>query len=308
LGFELVLPKYGFESVGGYDALKSYLRELINLQRNPIADDWGLEPTRGILLFGEGGTGKTYITKAFAYEAGLPFIKVDRSDLFGGIVGESEQKVRNLIRIAEEQSPCILFIDEFDQIGQKRDQVMSTDSGVGRGVMTMLMSYLGDESRQAIVVATTNVIEQLDEAIIRAGRFDDRIPMFHPDASARAEILKVHLNIRRKIKTTGVDLSEIVRRTANYSGAELETIVKKAGHIALAQGKKSVTMKHFDLAIKEVSIPQGRVERIKRFNDLAKQFATSTSLLRAQIAEQKSTVTRTAKAAEHKRRTKMQKV
>jgi len=244
-GYELVYPRLGWEAIGGYATLKQYFsNHVIEIIKDDIARKWGVGASRGIMLFGIGGTGKTLFAKAMAKELGLPFIKISSTELFGGIVGESERKVRNLTKVAEENAPCIVFIDEIDQIAMKRGMVLSTDSGVSRRVQNMLMDWMGDDERKAIIVGATNLMPQLDDAFIRAGRFDDKIPLLPPDTEARRDILRVHSQVMRNIplSLTPEEEEKIVEDTSLYTGAEIELLVVSSARIARTRKQTSVDM------------------------------------------------------------------
>jgi cell division protease FtsH len=236
---------------------------------------------------------------AFAHELEIPMMLVKREHLFDRYVGGTEEKIAQLVRNAEANAPILLFIDEFDSIGQSRDQVMSTDSGVGRGATTAIMSYLGDRNRKAIIVATTNVIEQIDPAFLRAGRFDERIPMLYPDLEGRVEIMKVHLNVLNRIPSRQLDLEQLAKDTPYWSGAEVEDLVLTASRIALRQDAKTVMMKHFDEAFTEVQRPPTRSKEMDKFIAIARQYSSSPKLLESQLKEAAGTtqVTSRAKAA-----------
>ena len=288
-GFTLTYPKLGWEAIGGYETLKEYIKQnIINIIRDEKAREWGVGATRGILMFGIGGTGKSLFAKVMAKELGLPFIKVSSADLFRGIVGETERRVRQLQKVAEENAPCIVFVDEIDQLGLRRDMVAITDSGVSRRVTNMLMDWLGDDERKSIIVGATNVIEQLDPAFMRAGRFDDKIPFFPPDFEARKEIIKVHTSVVRKIpsKLRERDLDIIAKWTKYYTGAEIERLCLAAARLARACGDDYVTLKHFEAALDEASIDLNkRQKELEEFINTAKAYASNKRLLRLQMEE-----------------------
>jgi len=241
-----------------------------------------------LLMFGIGGTGKSLFAKVMAKELALPFIKVSSADLFGGIVGETEKRVRQLQKVAEANAPCIVFIDEIDQIGLRRDMVLSTDSGVARRAMNMLMDWLGDDERKSIIVGATNVIEQLDPAFMRAGRFDDKIPFFPPDFEARKEIVLVHTSVVRRIplKLRKRDFDTIAKWTRLWTGAEIELLCVAAARLARSVGDNYVSLKHFKAALDEVSVDLGRRQReLEEFIKTAKAYASNKRLLRLQMEE-----------------------
>lgn len=289
-GFELTYPKFGWEAVGGYETLKQYIRDnVIKIIKDKTARNWGVSASRGILFFGPGGTGKSLIAKVMAKVLELPFIKVSSADLFAGIVGETERKVKQLQKIAEANAPCIVFIDEIDQIGLKRDMVMSTDSGVGRRAQNMLMDWLGDDDRKSIIVGATNLMEQLDPAFIRAGRFDEKLALFPPDSEAREEIIKVHTKVVRKIPLSAEvmpNLAELSEKTALWTGAELELLCVASARLARSRDLKHVRLEDFRDAMNEVTVNiEKRESEIKQFIKTAKEFASNRRLLDQQLKE-----------------------
>lgn len=274
-GFDLIYPEKSWAFLGGYACLRDfYQSNLMATMKDETAQLWNLEPTRGIIEFGIAGTGKSLRAEILATEAHLPFIKVNATNLFGGIVGESEKKVRELIRTAEANAPCILFLDELDAILPPRGSVMATDSGVQRRTQNALMDYLGDNKRQSTVIAATNLISQLDQASIRAGRFDDLIPVLYPDATARREIIKVHSQIWRKIPLalTEAELDNLTHDTVLWSGAELESLVKKAARRARQASRVHVSLSDFQAAMQDeyINIPK-RKQELLAFIDEARQ-------------------------------------
>jgi len=289
-GFELTYPRFGWEAVGGYETLKAYIRDnVIKIIKDKTARNWGVSASRGIMLFGPGGTGKSLIAKVMAKELELPFIKVSSADLFAGIVGETEKKVKQLQKIAEANAPCIVFIDEIDQIGLRRDMVMSTDSGVGRRAQNMLMDWLGDDERKSIIVGATNLMEQLDPAFIRAGRFDEKLALFPPDSDAREEIIHVHTKVVRKIPLSSEvtpHIAELSEKTALWTGAELELLCVASARLARSRDLKHVRLEDFYDAMNEVTVNREKREsEIKQFIKTAKEFASNRRLLEQQLNE-----------------------
>lgn len=289
-GFELTYPRFGWEAVGGYETLKQYIRDnVIKIIKDKTARSWGVSASRGIMLFGPGGTGKSLLAKVMAKELELPFIKVSSADLFAGIVGETERKVKQLQKIAEANAPCIVFIDEIDQIGLRRDMVMSTDSGVGRRAQNMLMDWLGDDERKSIIVGATNLMEQLDPAFIRAGRFDEKLALFPPDSEAREEIIHVHIKIVRKIPLAAEvtpHIAELASDTALWTGAELELLCVASARLARSRDLKHVRLADFRDAMNEVTVNiEKRQSEIKQFIKTAKEFASNRRLLDQQLKE-----------------------
>jgi ATP-dependent 26S proteasome regulatory subunit len=279
-GIEWVEAKRGFDSVGGYSYLKEYTQKrVINVINNPeVAKIYGLEIPRGMLLVGPPGTGKTYFAKALAKEIGLPMLKISPADFLRGIVGESEQRVRQVTNLIETLTPCLVFIDEFDQLAMKREGQFSGDSGVSRRMQNGLLDWLGDENRKSFVIGATNFID-LDPAFIRPGRIDEIILVLPPDNDARQQILNVHIK-GRKIPVAELDLAAISKETYLWSGAELERLVKEAAALAMEQSAKQVTQDHFLNAIKSFEVNmtertkniQGMVAQIKRLEQVNQKF------------------------------------
>jgi len=267
-GLQYIIPKRGFESVGGYETLKKYiLNRVVKPLRNPdLAQRYGLSIPKGIILYGYPGCGKTWFSVALAKEIGLPVIKISPADLLRGIVGETESRIRQLTQLIESLAPVVVFVDEIDQLFLAREQVMMTDSGVSRRMTNMLLDWLGDEGRKSFIVGATNFIEQMDFAAIRAGRIDEIILVLPPDEKARQQILKVHTSVIRKIPLDNVDLNEIAKKTYLFTGAELEKLCLEAARLAMDEDAEKVKMEHFEEALKgfEININerQGRIRRM----------------------------------------------
>jgi len=253
-GIEWVEPRRGFESVGGYQYLKEYVtKRVINVIKNPdTAKRYGLDIPRGLLLFGPPGTGKTYFSKAIARESGMPMLKITPADFLRGIVGETETRVKQLTTLIETLTPCIVFVDEFDQLSLKREAQFMGDSGVSRRMQNMLLDWLGDENRKSFIIGATNFIE-LDPAFIRPGRIDEIVLVLPPDSEARQEILKVHVQMK-KIPVEAIDYTSLANQTTMWNGAELERLVKEAASLAMDEDAKYVTMTHFSKAIKSFDV------------------------------------------------------
>lgn len=263
---EYVQPQIDFSMVGGYNALKNYIRKRIILPlRNPEkASYYGVGLPRGIILYGYPGTGKTYFTEAMAKELGLAMVKLTPADLFRGIVGASEARVRQITTLIESLAPVVVAIDEIDQIATPREQVLMTDSGVSRRITNMLLDWLGQRNRKSLLVGCTNFMP-LDQAFMRAGRVDEICLVLPPDFEARKEILEVHTSKIRKVPIKDVDLSEVARQTFMWTGAELEKLVLDAARLAMESDSEYVTMEHFMEAMKgvEVNVAE-RKENIQR--------------------------------------------
>lgn len=271
LGIDYLEAKRGFESVGGYEYLKQYFRSrLIRLLRNPeVAEAYGLRPPRGILLFGPPGTGKTWLAKALAGECGIPAVALDASTFLRGIVGETESRIRHVTRVLEAMAPVLVIIDEVDQLTLSRGSFMSTDSGVSRRMVNMLLSWMGDEDRRSIIVGTTNHLEDIDPAFLRPGRFDEIVPVLLPDYESRLQILKVHTSVVRNVPVEDETLKKVAEDTEGYTGAELEKLVIEAAFAALEQSSPTVEYDHFKKAMKAVHV--NRDERMKKVEEMLRQ-------------------------------------
>jgi len=252
---EYVQPHIDFTMVGGYSVLKNYIRKRIIMPlRNPEqAAYYGVGLPRGIILYGYPGTGKTYVTEAVAKELGLAMVKLTPADLFRGIVGESESRVKQITTLIESLAPVVVMVDEIDQIATPRDQVLMTDSGVSRRITNMLLDWLGQRARKSLLVGCTNFMP-LDPAFIRAGRVDEICLVLPPDQEARREILEVHTTKVRKVPVKDVDLADVAKRTFMWTGAELEKLVLDAARLAMEREDKYVTNDHFNEAIKGVEV------------------------------------------------------
>ncbi len=280
-GLEYVQPSRGFESVGGYDYVKEFLRDnIIIFYREPdLSVRYGLPAPRGILLFGPPGTGKSWLAKALAKEMGLPMVKLSAADLLRGIVGESEQRTRKITRLIESMAPIVVFIDEADQLFQSRSAVLSTDSGVARRVQNLLLDWLGDEDRKSFVVMATNYLNQFDFASVRAGRIDYAIPIMLPDKQARKEILKLHLEVLMKpqvpVELSDRDYELVATVTAGYTGAELAQLAKQAKLAAARERADAITLEHVQSALRKVTVRlEKRVELVRRMLEEASAVET----------------------------------
>ena len=243
-----------FSDVAGEDEAKENLAEIVDYLHNPKKyTNVGASMPKGVLLVGPPGTGKTMLAKAVAGEAGVPFFSMSGSEFVEMFVGMGASKVRDLFKQAKEKAPCIVFIDEIDAIGQKRN----AGSGMGgndereQTLNQLLTEMDGFESNNGVIIlAATNRPESLDPALTRPGRFDRRVPVELPDLAGREAILKVHA---RKIKTDGdVDFHTIARMAAGTSGAELANIINEAALRAVRAGRTVVTQADLEESIEVV--------------------------------------------------------
>ena len=233
--------KASWDDIGGYEDVKKEIREYIEfpLKNKEIAKTYGLRPPKGVLLFGPPGCGKTLMMRALAGEAKLNFIYVNVSDIMSKWYGESEARLKELFANARKNAPCILFFDEIDTIGVRRE-THSGDSVTPRLLSLMLSEIDGLHSDDGvIIVGSTNVPQTLDKALLRAGRFDKLIFIGPPNKQARLEILKVHC--AGKPLAPDVDLSKIAEMTERYSGADLANICQEAARKVAVEALESKT-------------------------------------------------------------------
>ena len=243
-----------FTDVAGEDEAKELLTEIVDYLHNPQKyTEIGASMPKGALLVGPPGTGKTLLAKAVAGEAEVPFFSISGSEFVEMFVGMGAAKVRDLFKQANEKAPCIVFIDEIDTIGKKRDSGSFTGGNDEREqTLNQLLTEMDgfDGSKGVVILAATNRPDSLDLALLRPGRFDRRIPVELPDLKGREEILKVHA---RKIKIAdSVRFDEIAKAAAGASGAELANVVNEAALRAVRDGRKFATQADFEESIEVV--------------------------------------------------------
>ena len=243
-----------FTDVAGEDEAKELLTEIVDYLHNPQKyTEIGASMPKGALLVGPPGTGKTLLAKAVAGEAEVPFFSISGSEFVEMFVGMGAAKVRDLFKQANEKAPCIVFIDEIDAIGKKRDSGSFTGGNDEREqTLNQLLTEMDgfDGSKGVVILAATNRPDSLDPALLRPGRFDRRIPVELPDLKGREEILKVHA---RKIKIAdSVRFDEIAKAAAGASGAELANVVNEAALRAVRDGRKFATQADFEESIEVV--------------------------------------------------------
>ena len=241
-----------FTDVAGEDEAKENLTEIVEYLHDPDKyKEIGASMPKGILLVGPPGTGKTMLAKAVAGEANVPFFSMSGSEFVEMFVGMGASKVRDLFRQAKEKAPCIVFIDEIDAIGKKRDGQVGGNDEREQTLNQLLTEMDGFEGNNGVIIlAATNRPESLDPALLRPGRFDRRVPVELPDLKGREEILKVHA---RKIKVAdNVDFNKIARMASGASGAELANIVNEAALRAVRDGRKFATQADLEESIEVV--------------------------------------------------------
>ena len=239
-----------FADVAGQDEAKESLQEIIDFLHNPQKyTDIGAKLPKGVLLVGSPGTGKTLIAKAVAGEANVPFFSISGSDFEEMFVGVGASRVRSLFQQAAKVAPCIIFIDEIDAVGHTRDARFSSNDQTLNQLLGEIDGF--DSSKGVVILAATNRPDTLDKALLRAGRFDRRVIVDHPNLQGRLDTLKVHT---RKIRLAeDVDLKKIAQATAGAVGADLANLVNEAALRAVRQGRKAVNQEDlltsFDVVI-----------------------------------------------------------
>lgn len=242
-----------FNDVAGQEEAKENLQEIVDFLNNPAKyKEIGAKMPKGALLVGPPGTGKTLLAKAVAGEAGVPFFSISGSEFVEMFVGRGAAKVRDLFKQAREKAPCIVFIDEIDTIGKKRDGAGMNGNDEREQTLNQLLAEMDgfDGSKGVVLLAATNRPDSLDPALTRPGRFDRRIPVELPDLAGREAILKLHA---KDIKcSNNIDFNVIARASAGASGAELANIINEAALLAVRDHRKSVVQKDLEEAIEIV--------------------------------------------------------
>ena len=242
-----------FADVAGEDEAKENLQEIVNYLHDPKQyEEIGASMPKGILLVGPPGTGKTMLAKAVAGESNVPFFSISGSEFVEMFVGMGASKVRDLFKQAKEKAPCIVFIDEIDAIGQKRNSGQFGGNDEREQTLNQLLTEMdGFEGNTGVIIlAATNRPDSLDPALTRPGRFDRRVPVELPDLKGREEILRVHA---KKVKIApGVDFNTVARMASGASGAELANIVNEAALRTVRAGRKSVTQADLEESIEVV--------------------------------------------------------
>ena len=242
-----------FSDVEGVDEAEDNLKEIVDYLSDPSKySEIGASMPKGVLLVGPPGTGKTMLAKAVAGEANVPFFSMSGSEFVEMFVGMGASKVRDLFKQAKEKAPCIVFIDEIDAIGQKRNSGTIGGNDEREQTLNQLLTEMdGFEGNTGVIIlAATNRPESLDPALTRPGRFDRRVPVELPDLKGREAILKVHA---KKVKTeSGIDYGKVARMASGASGAELANIVNEAALRAVRDGRKAASQRDFEESIEVV--------------------------------------------------------
>ena len=244
-----------FADVAGQDEAKEALTEIVDFLHDPKRyTEIGAQLPKGALLVGPPGTGKTLLAQAVAGEANVPFFSISGSEFVQMFVGMGAARVRDLFKQAQEKAPCIVFIDEIDAIGKKRDSSGMTGNDEREQTLNQLLTEMDgfDGSKGVVILGATNRPETLDKALLRPGRFDRRIPVELPDLRGREEILKVHA---KKIKVDdNIDYNAIARATAGASGAELANIANEAALRAVRMDRKEVNQSDFEESVETILV------------------------------------------------------
>lgn len=252
-----------FSDVAGIEEEKNELIEIVDYLKNPGRyAQMGARVPRGVILYGPPGTGKTLLAKAVAGEAGVPFFQVTGSAFEDMLVGVGARRVRELFAKAKKASPCIVFIDEIDSVGSKRSKMEMTNYSVAEQTLNQMLAEMdGFNNRTGVVVmAATNRLDVLDDALLRPGRFDRHIQVTLPDVKEREAILKIHA--ANKNLSAKVSLEDIARRTPGFSGAQLENVLNEATLLAVRARKNAIGMDDLDEAIDRVMAGPAKKSRV----------------------------------------------
>lgn len=250
------VPDIHWDDIGGLENLKETLIEAVEWPLTHTADfkRIGIHPSKGILLFGPPGTGKTMLSKAVATESKANFISVKGSEILSKWFGESERKIAEIFKKAKQASPCIIFFDEIDAIAPTRGSAAGEPRVVERMVNTLLSEMDGlEELRGVVVIGATNRPDLMDPALLRPGRFDEVVLVPPPDEKARLDILKVH--VKNMALEGDVKIKELAKKTKGYSGADIEALCRKSGMIALHEdiNISKISLKHFHEALRKIN-------------------------------------------------------
>lgn len=261
-GEDISKDKYSFSSVAGNDEAKESLKDIVDFLKSPDKyNHYGARMPKGIILYGDPGTGKTLLAKAIAGEANVPFYAVSGSDFIQMYVGVGASRIRNLFKKAKAKGKAVIFIDEIDAIGKQRSSSKNNNSDERDQTLNALLTEMSGfkDSDGIIVIAATNRLDILDEALLRPGRFDRHIEVSLPDINAREKILNLYF----KNKPVGDDLNlrTIAQNTSYFSGAKLENLVNESAIIACKLNAPYITMEHVDKAFSTVVAGQEKLDR-----------------------------------------------
>jgi len=276
------------KNVGGLENLKQWVR----IRQDAFTEEarrYGIPNPKGVLLVGIQGTGKSLSAKTIAHEWRLPLLRLDTGRLFGGIVGESESRVRQMIQLAEAIAPCVLWIDEIDKAFGNINGGMDGDSGTSRRVFGSLITWMQEKTSPVFIVATANNVRILPAELLRKGRFDEIFFLNLPTESERQEIFRVHLQRLRPGRVRDFDLSLLARQSQNFSGAEIEQGIVDGMHLAFGRGsignRQDFTTEDIIRAIEE-TVPLAAIARDQI--EALKQWAAEAGARTASIDQQLS--------------------
>lgn len=271
-------PKEYLTNVGGLDNLKDWIHKRGQAYSDD-AKEFGLNIPRGVLLLGVPGCGKSLTAKAIANEWKFPLLRFDLGKVFGGIVGESERNIRYALDVAKTISPCVLWIDEIEKGLSGSQSSGRTDGGTSARVFGTFLTWMQEKKEPVFVVATANDISSLPPELLRKGRFDEIFFVDLPSASERENIFNIHLkNKNRDYKALGLDMSELVKKTEGFSGAEIEEVVNEALFNAYANGQKDLKQENLLECISATSpLSRTMAETIASLRKWAEQRARMAS-------------------------------
>lgn len=287
---EFFTSKESLKNVGGLENLKQWVRH----RQDAFTDEarsYGIPNPKGVLLVGIQGTGKSLSAKTIAHEWRLPLLRLDSGRLFGGIVGESENRVRQMIQLAEAMAPCILWIDEIDKAFGNITSGADGDSGTSRRVFGSLITWMQEKTTPVFIVATANNVQILPAELLRKGRFDEIFFLNLPTDLERQDIFRVHLQRLRPNRLREFDLALLSRQARNFSGAEIEQVIVDAMHRAFGQGvdrqRRDFTTEDIVRAIEE-TVPLAAIayEQIERLKQWAAEAGARTASNDGQLAKE----------------------
>lgn len=250
-------PSVSFDDVGGHGEIKSVLREQVidQFEDSGFREELGAYPTNGVIMFGPPGTGKSLLSKAVAGELGVNYAEVRASQLSSKWVGEAPKNVKKLFQEARDNEPCVIFLDEIDGLARSRDQGNKSDSEFQR-VSEFLQEMQDIQGRDILVIAATNLLDDVDDAVVRSGRFDEKIEVPLPDREGRRKIFEVHLE-DRAVDRDSINWGKLLEVTQGFSGADLEAVVTAAARKANIESNEKdrlqpLSYRHLVEAVSEI--------------------------------------------------------
>jgi SpoVK/Ycf46/Vps4 family AAA+-type ATPase len=287
---EFFTTQESLKNVGGLDNLKEWVR----MRQNAFTEEarrYGIPNPKGVLLVGIQGTGKSLSAKTIAHEWRLPLLRLDSGRLFGGIVGESESRVRQMIQLAEAMSPCVLWIDEIDKAFGNINSGMDGDSGTSRRVFGSLITWMQEKTSQVFIVATANNVSILPAELLRKGRFDEIFFLNLPSEREREEIFKVHLQRLRPNRLRDFELNKLAQLAEDFSGAEIEQVVIDGMYLAFGEQRDFVTediLREIGETVPLAAIARQQIEGLKRWAAEAGARTASNDVLLVEELKQYS--------------------